>query len=113
MKVVHQKTNTVLGKNLVSATSFWRRLRGYMFYQSPRLHFDGLFFPQSRSAHNCFVRFPIDVVFIDKNWEIVKILRGFRPWRFSGVYFNASHMLEFPAGTVESSVVVGDKLIRL
>ncbi len=113
MKIIHQKTNTVLGKNLVRATSFWRRLRGYMFYESPKLHFDGLFFPHSRSAHNFFVRFPIDVVFIDENWEIVKILRGFRPWRFSGMYFNATHMLEFPAGTVEPSVSVGDKLISL
>jgi len=113
MKVIHQNTNTILGNNIVKATSFWRRLRGYMFYKSPKLSFDGIFFPQSSCVHNCFVRFSIDVVFIDKNWEIVKILRGFRPWRFSAIYFKSSHVLEFPAGTIDSSISIGDKLITL
>jgi uncharacterized membrane protein (UPF0127 family) len=110
MRVIHQKSGNVLGKNIIAATSFWRRLRGYMFFEKPPQSFDGLYFPQCKLVHNSFVRFPIDVVFIDKAHAIVAIIRGFRPWSFSRIYFKAAHAIEFPAGTVNESVVPGDKL---
>ncbi len=110
MKVLHEKSRTILGKNVVKATSFWRRLRGYIFYKSSKLEFDGLFFQRSNCIHNCFVRFPIDAVFVNKEFEIVEILREFKPWRFSRIYFKASHVFKFPSETINDSISIGDKL---
>lgn len=111
MKIIHEKSQSVLGCNIVPATSFIRRLRGYMFYKSPKQKFDGIYFPNAKTIHNCFVRFPIDAIFIDKNNHIVKILKGFKPWRFSLIYLSASHVIELPQNTVTDVIQVGDKLL--
>ena len=111
MRIIHGNTGIVLGRNVSEATSFWKRLRGYMFYPTPPPAFDGLYFPGCKVVHNSFVRFALDVIFVDKNSSVVKILRGFQPWKFSSIYFNAAHAIEFPAGTVPDSVSPGDKLV--
>lgn len=111
MKIIHQNSGQVLGKNIRTAVSFWQRLRGYMLYASPPFEFDGLYFPNCNQVHNSFVRFSLDVIFIDKSNLVVSVIRNFRPWRFSGIYPNAAHAIEFPAGRVPQTVVPGDKLI--
>ena len=111
MKVIHQNTGWVLGENILTATSFWHRLRGYMFFSNPKQNFDGLFFPNSCWVHNCFVRFPLDIVFISKEGLIIKVIRDFHPWRFSPIYLKAKHVLELPGGTLSDSIAIGDNLI--
>jgi uncharacterized membrane protein (UPF0127 family) len=110
MKVIHSRTGQSIGKNVIAATTFWRRLIGFMFRISPH-PYDGIYFPNCKWVHNSFVRFPIDVVFISDDGFVVKIIRDFRPWRFSKIYFKACHVIEFAIGTLPSNVVVGDQLI--
>jgi uncharacterized membrane protein (UPF0127 family) len=109
VKVTHLKTGTVLGRQVKAATTFGTRLRGFMFRASPA-PYDGLFIPWSNSVHNCFVRFPLDVIFLGRDHSIKKILRGFRPWRFSWIYFSAAHVLELPAGALPEEAAPGDRL---
>lgn len=111
MKAIHQKSGIILGKNIVAATSFWQRLRGYMFYSTPPVSFDGLYFPRCNLVHNSFVRFELDVIFIDRKDSIVAVIRRFRPWRFSRLYPKAMHVIEFPAGNVPDLIHPGDKII--
>lgn len=84
-----------------------------MFYTRPPQTFDGLYFPQCKLVHNSFVRFPIDVVFLNKANVVVAVIRNFLPWRFSRIYFSAVHAIEFPAGAVPESLVAGDELSLL
>lgn len=111
MRIIHKSTDTELGKNIIEAVSFWQRLRGYMFYSAPPTNFDGLFFRNCNVVHNSFVRFALDVIFIDKNNSVLKVIRDFRPWQLSSIYFKAAHAIEFPAGTVPQMVVAGDELV--
>jgi uncharacterized membrane protein (UPF0127 family) len=109
MKIIHERTNTILGSNIKRATSFQDRLLGLMF-QDEMKGMDGLLIEPCRSIHNFFVRFPIDVVFISKKNTVVKVLRNFRPWQISGIYFTATKTLELPAGTLHEDIIPGDKL---
>jgi tetratricopeptide (TPR) repeat protein len=34
-------------------------------------------------VHTCFMRFPIDLLFIDRNGLVLKIVSGLQPWRFA------------------------------
>ena len=108
MKVIHSKTNFLLGSDIRFANSFRDRLLGLMF--SKNMIGDGLLLEPCNSVHNCFVRFPIDVVFIDNDNKVVKVLRHFKPWRFSWIYLGARRALELPAGKVPNDVVKGDQL---
>lgn len=109
MRIEHKNTGKVLGSDIRLAENFLERLKGLMFIKEMK-GFDGLLIKNCNSVHNCFVRFPIDVVFVDNEFKIVKILRNFRPWRFSWMYFKAKHALELPAGTVGNEIREGDIL---
>jgi len=109
MKITHSNTDIALGSNIKLANTFWSRLKGLMFQDSFGEH-DGIYFTWSKSVHNCFVKFPIDVIFISKDYKIVKIIRSFKPWRFTRIYLTASHVIELPENTVTDSFNVGDQL---
>ena len=109
MIIVHKNTNTQLAKKAQVAESFFERLKGLMFIKEMK-GFDALLIKNCNSVHNCFVRFPIDLVFLTSDWKVVKVVRGFRPWRFSWIYLKAKHVLELPAGTVGKEVKEGDYL---
>lgn len=61
------------------------------------------------SIHTFFMRFPIDVVYLDQNNEIKKIDRGVKPWRVCLPVFSAQSVLELCAGSA-GDLKQGDKL---
>lgn len=78
----HSLVNTI---KLGYCTTFWDRLRGWMF-RNPIQPEQGLILVQSRSSrmdsaiHMFFVNFDLCVLWLDDNWKIVdKILA--RRWR--------------------------------
>jgi uncharacterized membrane protein (UPF0127 family) len=70
----------------------------------------GMLIDRAGSVHMLFMRFPIDVVFLDRNWKVVRIVRGLRPWRVTGAR-KAVAALELPVGGVdEVGLVEGEVL---
>jgi uncharacterized protein len=62
----------------------------------------GMLMTREPSVHTFFMRFPIDVVFLDKQDRIVKVVHDLRPWRFAGAR-RAAAVLELPAGTAATA----------
>jgi len=70
----------------------------------------GLLLSPSSSVHTAFMRFAIDVVFLDRAMRVVGIARRVRPWRLAGRR-GARHALELPAGEAEARALrVGEGL---
>lgn len=109
MIIRHKDTGYILGKNIKVAHKFFDRLIGLMFKNEMK-EMDGLLIENTNSVHNCFVRFPIDVIFLNRELEVIKVLRSFKPWRFSWIYFRASRVLELPEGKVPETIKKGDFL---
>lgn len=95
--------------DLKEAKSFFQRLLGLMFIKEMK-DMDALLFDNCRSIHNSFVRFPIDVLFLDKEDKVVKVIKGFRPWRWTRIYWRAKKVIEFPAGALPTDIVPGDEV---
>lgn len=109
LEVIHKKTGKKIATEVRYAGTFLSRLRGLMF--TPKLNgFDGLIIEPCNSIHNCFVYFSLDVVFMDQNNTAVKIIRNFKPWRFSWIYPKAKKVLELPSGKLPQEVIEGDEL---
>jgi uncharacterized membrane protein (UPF0127 family) len=71
---------------------------------------EGLLLQPASSIHTFFMRFPIDVVFLDRTLVVVGIQDEIEPWR-AAAQRGAKAVLELPAG--ESSrrgLAVGDQL---
>ena len=47
-----------------------------------------------------FMRFPIDAVFLDREYVVVKVVPNLAPWRFAAAR-GARAVLELPAGAAE------------
>jgi len=84
-------------------------LTGLMFTDG--MHgYDGILFEPGNSIQTCFMRYPIDVVFLTKDFEVVKVVRSMRPWRCTRMYLKAHKALEVAAGSVPSFVEAGSRL---
>lgn len=71
---------------------------------------NGMLIDAAPSVHMFFMRFPIDVVFLDRDWKVVRVVHGLRPWRVAGAR-RAVAALELPAGSAaEAGIEEGDVL---
>ena len=62
------------------AKTFLQRLKGLMGRK--RLPSgEGMLILKCNAIHTCFMRFPIDATFLDRDDNVVKVVRNIRPWR--------------------------------
>jgi uncharacterized membrane protein (UPF0127 family) len=71
----------------------------------------GMLIDRAPSVHMFFMRFAIDVVFLDRDRTVVRIFHELRPWRVAGAR-KAVAALELPAGSAAAvGLAVGDVLL--
>jgi uncharacterized protein len=71
---------------------------------------EGLWIVPCEAVHTFFMKFPIDLVYLDKNKVVKKVRNAVPAWRFSGC-LTARSVLELPAGVVEQTgTKPGDQL---
>lgn len=107
--LINTRTNKMICSNYKIASKFFDRLVGLMF-SDDLVGFDCLWIKRCNSIHTFFMRYPIDVVFINSHLKVKKIIRNMRPWRVSWFYLTASETLEFKAGTLDQDIKKGDVL---
>lgn len=70
----------------------------------------GLWIVPCESVHTFFMKFPIDLVYIDREKRVKKVRRNVGPWRLSAC-LSAHSIIELPIGVIESSQTMpGDQL---
>ena len=70
-----------------------------------------LLLPDCSSVHTCFMRFTIDVLYLDREGVVRKCVPQLRPWRASLGGAGARHTLELAAGSiVRWNIAPGDRL---
>ncbi len=72
----------------------------------------GMLIDRAPSVHMFFMRFPIDVVFVDRDWRVVGVRSGLRPWRVAGAR-RAVAALELPAGAAAAAGIEEGDLLAL
>jgi uncharacterized protein len=71
----------------------------------------GLWIVPSRGVHTIGMLFPIDLIFLSKNKEVVHVEEYVRPFRISKVSLKATSVLELPPHTIyRSGTKIGDQL---
>ena len=71
----------------------------------------GLFISPCNSIHMCFMNFPIDAVFLDKDYRIKKIAVNLPTWTGFSFCFGAWGVLEINSGEAENlKLKVGEKI---
>lgn len=110
MKVYNVENNNIVGTNIRMADKFFARLKGLMF-QKELPEGEGLIISPCNSIHMFFMNFPIDVVFLNKDDEVVALVEGIKPRQISKIYFNAAYVIELPVSTIKNAdIKVGNRL---
>lgn len=107
---IHNRTkNSILSGQASAARTFIERLVGLLNRDSLDPD-EALIFYDAPSIHMFFMRFPIDVIFLNKDSKILKIFHNLQPWQTASC-FRATTTIELPAGKcVEKSTEIGDFL---
>ncbi len=102
--------NAVLGQSVDVADTSAKRRTGLLGRQ--RLEpGEGLWISPCESVHTFFMKFPIDLVYMDKSRKVRKVRHAVPPWRLS-MCLTAHSILEFPAGTAkQTGTIAGDTLV--
>ncbi len=72
---------------------------------------DGLIIDPCHSIHTWFMRFAIDVLFLDDGGRVVRLVEALPPFRFASGRPRARVTVELPAGTIRrAAIAVGARL---
>jgi uncharacterized membrane protein (UPF0127 family) len=109
IQVRNETRNTVLAAAADIADTSAKRKTGLLKHERLEAG-DGLWIVPCESVHTFFMKFPIDLVYLDKRRKVRKIRHAVKPWRVSGCLI-AHSVLELPAGTVlQTGTEKGDQL---
>jgi uncharacterized membrane protein (UPF0127 family) len=108
--VANTTRNTVLGDRIVVAETTLSRIVGLLGKRGLEPGSGLLIYP-SQSIHTVAMRFPIDVVFVDRKWRVTYLRPKMVPYRMTGIHWKSRCVIELPSGIIaKTSTRIGDQL---
>ncbi|MFZ0887141.1 MAG: DUF192 domain-containing protein [Candidatus Binataceae bacterium] len=107
MRAVNRTRGTVLCARIESADGMAGKARG-LLGRAGLEHGRGMLFEAGPLQpfmwmHMFFMRFAIDIVFLDRGGKVLRINHRLRPWRVSSIVPGARRALELAAGEAAAS----------
>jgi uncharacterized membrane protein (UPF0127 family)/CheY-like chemotaxis protein len=110
--VVNLTRGNVVAERGLIADRPRERMRGLLGRESLPAG-EALLLQPAPSIHTARMRFAIDVVFLDRNLQVIKVVEGMRPWRTASCRHSRT-TLELAAGEVASRrLETGDQLVLI
>jgi uncharacterized protein len=108
----NQTRQLYLATNLAIAQTHWSRLRGLLGTKEDDFRNGcGLWIHPCRGVHTLAMRFPIDVLYLDRAGTVVHAEHDLQPWRFSPVRLQTASVLELPSHTLaRTETTLGDRI---
>ncbi len=110
MRATNVTRNRLVANQVSVADTFLRSVIGLIGRKRlPEGH--GLWIPHCGSVHTFWMRFPIDVVFLNNERTVVHLVENMAPFRVSRHLGQARSILELPVKAIQSSrTELGDRL---
>jgi len=102
MELINKTKHALLAKDIVIANTPFKRLRGLLGEKEFK-EGQALILKPCNSIHTFFLRFAIDVIFIDKHNKVIEAISCLKPFRLTRVYWLSVLAIELPAGIILSS----------
>lgn len=87
-------------ENIEVAKSFFSKLTGLIFKKNLKIG-QGFLIENCSSIHTFWLRFPIDVLFLDKNNKILHVITNLKPFRITPFIKGSVKVLEIKAGEIK------------
>jgi len=110
VRAVNRTRGTILGECIRVADTGLSRMVG-LLGERKLSSGDGLLIVPSQGVHTVGMLFPIDVVVLDNDWNVLALRPRMRQFTMTRIFWNAAAVLELPSGMLaSSSTAVGDTL---
>ena len=105
MVIKNETNNTTLAKSAITAKSLKQKTFGLIVHTIPTT----MIFQTRYGIHTFFMKYPIDVLVLDKNKKVAAIKENLKPNRI--FTWNTKHdtVIEFPSGTLNKTNI-GDQI---
>jgi uncharacterized protein len=110
MKIRNITRQNFLAQEADLAQDPFSRMKGLLGRKDlPKDH--ALIIRPCNQVHMFFMRFPIDVLFVDKNNIVVGLVENIKPGHLSPIFFGSHFVIELPSGVIQvTSTQIKDKL---
>jgi len=99
-----------LADNVTVADDLFKRMKG-LLGRDKLLDGEALWIKPCISIHTFFMKFRIDIVFLDRRNGVMALISSMRRNRLTRLHLKAVSVLEFPAGTIEKADIrIGDEI---
>ena len=100
----------LLSEDIKTADSFLRKLFGLVFSAQLKEN-DGLLIDNCSSIHTFWMRYPIDILFLDSDNRVIRFFEDLKPFRVTPFIRGAVKTVELKSGTVKACLInIGDCL---
>jgi len=112
MRLIRIRDQKLIADKVEIADSFMSRLIGLVGKKSLS-EGTALVLKPCNSIHTFFMRFSIDVVFLDRDNLVIHVIPKMRSYRFSGIVKKAWSAIELPSGSISKhNINIYDVLIK-
>ncbi len=99
MKIINQTKNTILAEDVIMADTPLKRIKGLLGRKEFKKG-QAIILRPCNSIHTFFMRFPIDVLFVNREFKVIGLKSCVKPWRISPIYWRAKFAVELPCGVI-------------
>lgn len=110
MKIYNSTQNVLIADDVKLAQNFFTRSVGLISRKEIKNN-EGLVIKPCCSIHTFFMKFNIDVLFVDKNNKIIAMHENVHPFRILPMYFASNYVVELSAGSIfNKNIKKGDEI---
>jgi uncharacterized membrane protein (UPF0127 family) len=110
-ELTNTRNNRIVARTLITAFDSASRRQGLLKHDSLPAG-SALIIAPSSAIHTFSMRFAIDVAFVSRDGQVLKVRSAMPPWRIAGAW-RAFAVIELPAGALEQSETRVNDLLRI
>lgn len=112
MEIINKTKNTLLAKDIAIADTAFKRMQGLLGKKEFK-EGQALILKPCNSIHTFFLRFTIDVLFVDKHSKVIEAISCLKPFRLTRIYWLSVLAIELPAGIIQSTLTCKDDTLQI
>ncbi len=112
VRVLNTTRGTMLAERADVADSFWSRGRGLLGRAALKPG-QGLVIVPARAVHCIGMAFPIDVLHLDHQGRVLRVVPNLRPYRFGPLVWRSHYVVELPAGSTLAAMTSPGDVVAL
>lgn len=110
MQAYNRTRQTLVVERGSHARSYWSRFLGLMG-RAGLPPGGGLLLDPGGAIHTLFMRFPLDVLYLDRKGSVLRATERMPPWRLGPVVRGCRYVLELPPGAIAATgTAAGDEI---